>query len=109
VCHTHHDLTKQRGKAPIGIECEAKVASLCRQSLNRFFIEAEVEDSVHHARHREGCARTDGHEQRILRIAKFLSHLLFDLLQTFRDLVPHSVGKTFVVFKERVARFGGDD
>ena len=47
--------------------------------------------------------------KRVMRIAKLLADLFFDLLQAFLDLFPHSFRKAFIVFEESIAGFGGDN
>src|SRR5262249_61361150 len=45
----------------------------------------EVEDRVHHARHRDGRPRAHGDEQRVVRIAEVLARPLLERL----DMAPH--------------------
>ena len=105
----HHDLAKQRREPSIRIERETQITRLFRQTLHCLFVQPEIENRIHHAGHRERRARAHRNEQRVLRIAKLLADLLFDLLQAVLDLFPHAFGKVLVVVEEGVAGFGGHD
>src|SRR5207248_11098932 len=48
-----NDLAEQLDEAPVCVECKAAVAGEGGQALERRRVEAQVEDGVHHARHRE--------------------------------------------------------
>ena len=47
----NNDLAKQRSESSIGIERESKIAGLLCQSLYSLFVQAEVQNCVHHAGH----------------------------------------------------------
>ena len=65
-------------EAPVGVEGEALVAGLLGQPLDRFVVEAQVEDRVHHAGHGELGARAHRDEQRVGGVADGLAHGLLE-------------------------------
>ena len=56
--YAHYDLTKQRSKPPISIQRESQVAGLFGETLYRLFVEAEIQNCVHHPRHGKRRARS---------------------------------------------------
>jgi hypothetical protein len=109
VRDAHHDLREQSREAAVGVQREAQVAGLSRQALNGLLVQPQVEDGVHHARHREGRARADGDKQRVLRVAELLPRLGLDGAQAVNDLLPHPFGEVLAVRVVGVARLGRDD
>ena len=88
VRDAHHDVAEHVDEPAIRIPCEADVARSARQSLHGIGVKAEVEHGVHHPRHRDGCARSDRYQKRIVAVAEFFAHGLFELRQIFFDVVP---------------------
>src|SRR5216684_6492111 len=95
--HPDNDLAEQRSKATVSIQSESQIAGLLGQTLYRLFVEAEVQDGVHHSRHRKRRARSDRHQQRVLRVAEFLADFFFDLVERLGYLFPHPFGKLLAV------------
>src|SRR5947209_14933668 len=56
--------SKHLDQAPIGVIGKTVIAYLLRQDLHALIIQAEVEDGVHHAGHREFSAVTYADQQR---------------------------------------------
>jgi hypothetical protein len=98
----HHD------EAAVGIVGEALVAGLGGEGLECGRVEAEVEDGVHHAGHRELCAGADGNEEGVVGIAELLAGLGFDLREGVADLVHEAVGEVHAGPGVVVAGDGGD-
>jgi hypothetical protein len=48
------------------------------QAGDGLVVEAQVEDGVHHARHRRACARAHRQQQRVGRVAEALAHFALD-------------------------------
>ena len=71
---------------------ELLVAGERRQTLNRCVVETQVEDRIHHPRHRHGCTRADGEEQWIGGIPKYLAGFRFDALDGRPHLIPQALG-----------------
>ena len=75
------------------------MAGRLREPGDGVVVEAEVEDRVHHPRHRDGRARAHGDEQRVVRVAEVLARLalergdvLCDLgLEPFRQLAAEAM------------------
>ena len=105
---TEHDLAEHLDEAPVGVQREAPVAGQFGQPLERVRIEAEVEDGVHHAGHREFGARADGDQQRIYDITKLLAGLLLDMMEGLDRLFPHAVGKPLARGVVGIAGLRGD-
>ncbi len=82
----HHD------EAPVGIVGEALVAGQCNEALKGFVVEAQVEDSLHHAGHGHLGPRAYGNQQRVLRVAKPLPRVLLDVGEGGSDLFHEAAG-----------------
>ena len=95
-------------KAPVGVERKTAVVRELRQALERPRVEPEVEDGVHHARHRELRTRAHRDEQRILDVAEFLAALLLDVMQCLDRLLPHAIGELLARGVVGVASLGRD-
>ena len=65
IGNAHGDLAEQLDEATPGIVTEARVVGARDQALQRFGVQAEVQDRVHHARHRHRRARADRDQQRV--------------------------------------------
>ncbi len=72
------DLAVHLDQAAIAVVGEAGVARRLGQPGRRGVVETEVEDGVHHPRHRDGGAGAHRYEQRILQIAELLARLLLE-------------------------------
>ena len=78
LLHTQDDVAVHLHEAAVAVPREARVVRLLRERFDRLIVEPEVEDSVHHPRHRVARARADGHQQRVLEVTEFLLRLLLD-------------------------------
>ncbi len=102
-------LGEELDEAPVRVQREAPVVGRLRQALDRLVVEAEVEDRVHHSRHRELRARADGDEQRVVRVAEAPADSLLDLLQRLLHLLPEAVRQLLVQAGELAEPVGGYD
>ena len=102
----HHDAGVHLNEAAVGIVGEALVVDAGGEALDRFVIEAEVEDCLHHAWHGAGRARADADEERVFGIAKLLLGDLFELGYIFGDLFFELGGILLSVLVEVIASFG---
>ena len=59
VVDAESHLAEQLDETPIGVVRKALVTGLLDYALQRLCIETEVQDRVHHARHRHRCAATN--------------------------------------------------
>ena len=82
-----HDAPVHRDEAAVRVVREALVAGDRGEALHALVVEAEVEDRVHHARHRELGARAHRHQQRVVRVAELATHRLLELEHVVGDLV----------------------
>ena len=73
--HVHHDVSEHHDEAPVAIEREGLLAAQPRETFGGLVVQAEVEDGVHHARHREFRAGTHGEQERVRRVAQLLPHV----------------------------------
>ena len=73
-------------QAAVGIISKALVVRLLRQRLHATVIQSQVKDGIHHARHREFCARADAHQQRALPCSQFLPLQLLQPRQRIQHL-----------------------
>ena len=78
LLHAEHDVAVHLHEAAVAVPREARVAGLGRQRLDGLIVEAEVEDRVHHARHRVARAGAHRDEQRVLQVAELLAGLLLE-------------------------------
>src|SRR3546814_6476804 len=97
-----------RSEAAIAIPRETLVARLRRQPHNRFVVEAEVEDGIHHPRHRHACARSNRDQQWIGRIAEALAGDAFDMRDAGGHFRAHAVGEGLALVVIARAHLGGD-
>ena len=105
--HVHHDLAEHLDEAAVRVPGEAPVVvGLLREPLHRAVVEPEVEDGVHHPRHRELRARPHGDEQRVVGVTEALAHRLLEAPEVLLDLV-HGAGWEIAVVEVREAGLGG--
>ena len=81
------DLAEHLDQAPVGVVGEARVVGARREPVGRLVVQAEVEDRVHHPRHRDGRARAHGDEQRVVGRAEALAGPLLEPAHVLVDLV----------------------
>ncbi len=86
-----HDLTEHLDQAAVRVPREAHITELRAHGLDARGGQTQVEDGVHHTGHRHARARTNRHQQRIVRITERLAGLLVQLLHAGDDLIPHAV------------------
>ncbi len=82
-----YHLREHLHEAAVAVPRESLVACLADDPLNRDVVEPEVEDGVHHSRHRERRAGAHRDEQRVVRVAELLAHLGFELAHVLDDLL----------------------
>ena len=79
------DVAVHLNEAAIRVPAEARVLRLRDQPLDRLVVEAEVQDRVHHTRHRRARARSHRDEERIRGIAEATTDGRFDLREVGGD------------------------
>jgi hypothetical protein len=80
-------LTEHLDQPPVGVVGEARVPRLPGQPLDRVVVQPEIEDRVHHPRHRDGRARAHRHEQGVVVRAERLAGLLLEAPHVLCDLL----------------------
>ena len=86
-----HDLAKHLHEASVRVPGEARVATLERQTTHGRIVEAEVEDRVHHPRHREDGTRANADQERLLWIAETTASTLLERVEPLEDACPESI------------------
>ena len=86
VLDAHGGRAEHVDEAAVAVVGEAGVAGLLGQALDRGVGQAEVEDRVHHARHRQRRAGADADQQRVGRVAELAAELRLHLLDGGLDL-----------------------
>ena len=76
-----YDAAKHLNEAAVAVAGEARVARLAGENFDRFVVQAEIQNGVHHAGHREFRAGANAQQQRVLPIAELLTAGLFKLLE----------------------------
>ena len=100
-------LAEHLNETAVGVPGETLVAGLRGQALDRFVVEADVEDRLHHSGHGELRAGTDRDEQGIVLVAEALAHLLLDVAQVGRHFDVERLGG-LARSKVCATRIGGD-
>ncbi len=80
------DLAEHLDQAPVGVVGEPRIARSYRESLDRVVVQAQVEDRVHHPRHRDRRTGAHGHEEGIGMVAEALPGLLLQPPHVLADL-----------------------
>ena len=102
-----HDVAVHLHETAIAVPGEAFVAGLVDQPLQGGFVEADVEDGIHHAGHGDAGAGPAGDEQRVLGVAELGPHGLFGFPHGRLDFALELGGIGVVVGVEVGADFGG--
>ena len=85
------DVAVHLHEPPVGVPREARVARPRGEALHRGVGQPEVEDRVHHPRHRLARARAHGDQQRVLRVAEPLAGALLQHAQRVGELLGEPV------------------
>ena len=88
-----HDVAEHLHQPAVGVEREPLVARRAREPLDSLVVQAEVEDRVHHARHRDGRPRAHRNEQRVPGVAEALARPLLEPRDRLVDLAGEAVGE----------------
>ena len=108
VIDAQDDLAVHLDEAAIAVPGKARIAALLGEPVDRAVVEAEIEDRVHHARHRRARARAHRDKQRIVLGAEAQPDPLLELRQGGIDLLLQVVGIGLVVGVIEGADPGGD-
>ena len=108
LAHFHDDVGIHLDKAAIAVPRPTGIVGFFGDDVHNRFVQAEVEDGVHHARHGSAGAGTDGNEQRVFKVAELLAGDSFQLADVFIDLIHDFVVDLLSVGIILRAGFGGD-
>ena len=103
-----HGLAEHLDQPPVGVPGEPLVAGLLGQALHRLVRQADVEDRVHHARHRELRTGPDADQQRVSRVTELAAHRRLKLAEVLGDLGIQFGGRGPVA-QVGAAGLGGDN
>ncbi len=107
--HAQHHVAVHLYETAVRVPCETGIARALGYGFHGLVVHTQVEDGVHHARHRSACTRTDRYQQRHLFVAELHAGQFFDVLHRllhFGAKQPHDfLASLCVVF---AAYFGGD-
>ena len=103
-----NDLAVHLDQAPVRVVGEPRVP--CRRSLtlDGNIIQAQVQDRVHHPRHRHGGTGPHRDEQRVKGVAEPLPRLLLERRDVLADLVVEALGHVLATRHVGAARIGRD-
>ena len=76
--HAHDHIAVHLDEAAVAVVGKRFVTRFAGEGLDRFVVEAEIEDGVHHARHGFARAGANGKQERIAVPAKLFAQLLLD-------------------------------
>ena len=82
----HDDVGVHLDKSSVAVPSPARVVGLLCEHLDDVLVEAEVQDGVHHARHRSSCTGANRDEKRILLVTELLAGNLLHLRNIVIDL-----------------------
>ena len=105
---TLDDVPEHLQEPPVGVEREPPVAARLRQAIDGLVVQSEVEDRVHHPRHRHDGAGAHGDQQGRARIAEPEADALLERLERLVDLVGQSLGPATARLRGLDARLGRD-
>ena len=108
LCLLHHDVGIHHYETAIGVIYETWVVGLLDHSRDSGGAETDVEDGIHHARHRAPCTGTAADEKRILGVAELHSHDLLGGLECLGNLFLKFLGVAAAELVILGTAFGGD-
>ena len=101
------DVREHEDEAAVAVIGKALIAAGLGEFLDGRVVETEVEDRVHHARHRDAGARANGDEERNASSAPEALVIDFlDLVNVIHDVFPHEIGDLLPAFVVEGAGFG---
>ena len=103
-----HHVPEHLHEPSVGVVCEPLVAAGLGQPLHRLVVDAQVQDRVHHARHRDHGARPHRHQQRVVARTQPLADALLERRQVRAQLCVQAVRVAALVRQVGQARLGGD-
>lgn len=106
--HVEDDARIEEDEAPERVERELAIACGLREPVHDHVVQSEVQDRVHHPRHRRAPAGSHRHEKRRLRVSEARPHDGSHTIEGSAHLVLQRVGEGAARCEERIAHFGRD-
>jgi hypothetical protein len=103
-----HDVAVHLHQAPVGVPGEAFVAGALGQPDDAAIVHAEVQDRVHHPRHRFPGATAHRHEQGVVWVAERLARVVLQAPERRQDRVRQTVREIPTRAHVGHAGLGGD-
>ena len=108
LAHLHDHIGIHLDKAAVAVPSPAGIAGFIGQHRYHVFVQAQIEDGVHHAGHGGPGAGADGDQQRIFLIPKLFPSDGLQLINIFHDLSLNIIADFTPVVIIAGAGFGGD-
>jgi hypothetical protein len=102
-----HGLAEHLEQPAVGVPREPLVAAGLRQALHRRVVQADVENRLHHPRHRDHRPGPHAHQQRVVPVAEPAVQVVLEPAQRHRHLHPE-VARLAPGRQVGPARLGGD-
>jgi hypothetical protein len=102
-----HDVAVHLDETPIRVVREARVVRAADETAHRLVVQAEVQDGLHHARHRDRSTGAHRDQQGTPKVAELLVGRLLEHDEVAPDLFAELVGEA-AVLEIPEAKFGGD-
>ncbi|EJX10029.1 hypothetical protein EVA_01863 [gut metagenome] len=80
--HAQYHVTVHLYETAVSIVCETRVVGLLSQTFYYLVVQTEVEDGVHHTRHRSASTRTYRKQEWVFYITELRSHQVFYLVES---------------------------
>ena len=106
--NTENDLSEHLHEPPVRIPGEPLVTGQLGQTFHRFVIETQVEDRVHHSRHRDRRPRPHREEQRTGNVTEMFAGDLLHPAQGRIRLRPQAFWKNVITVVVGAAGLGSD-
>ena len=104
----HDDVGEHLDETAVGVIGKAGVVRQTGETLHDRIVEAEVQNGVHHARHRSARAAADADEERVVRVAEFLAAFVLHAFEIFVNLALDLIADGLAVLVVVGAGLGGD-
>ena len=93
--HAEHHVTVHLYKAAVAVPSEAGVARLLSQGLGYLVVDTQVEDGVHHTRHRHGSTRANRYQLGVAGIIELVTGQFLDVSNRFHHIVLDHLNDSF--------------
>ena len=92
----HNHVRKHLQETAIRVISKSFASGSFSQSFNGFVVQTEVQNRIHHTRHRNAGAGTNREQQRIIGVGKFFAHNLLNAGNSLANLI-FEVGRILVI------------